>query len=167
MMKTKVIRLVLGFLPAFAAWQLQAQSDEQMARVFEWKFLMDAPDAGFVPMPEMGGWEEPATQSKVVCMATPVSYTRMIEDLEALQSEEGQRVLEKRVLDLNGVNGLLMLLEFAPVAGEDTEMTYTLMFVRPFEEYVLVLNAQYPKTEHERLYTKMLATFASVRKKDP
>lgn len=167
MTNTLMIRFALSiFLIAFIHPALPAQTEEQMAKVFEWKFSLDAPDAGFVFMPETGGWEEPATQAKVVCMATPVPYSRMAEDLEALSSEDGQRILEKKALELNGVSGLLMLFEFAPMAGEDTEVVYTLMFARPFQEFSLLLNAQYPKSQHERLYPKMLATFGSARKKN-
>lgn len=162
---------LMRFVPAFFFFALLqsssfGQTDEQMARVFEWKFVMNAPDADFIPMAETGGWEEPATASKVVCMATPVPYDRMVNDLGALGSEDGQQVLDKKVVDINGVSGLLMLMEFSPVAGEDTEVVYTLMFTRPFEDFSLVLNAQYPKSEHDRLYSKMLASFGSVRKKD-
>lgn len=142
-----------------------AQSDEKMAEVFEWKFEMDAPDAGFEAMPGASGWEESATGAKVICMATPVPYSQMEEDLNAIASEEGQTVLEKSAVEIGGVKGLLILLEFAPVAGEDVEVVYSLMFARPFQDVSLVLNAHYPKAEHDRLYTKMLDAFGTVRKK--
>lgn len=154
------------FLLSLCGGSLSAQSDADMAKVFEWKFSMQAPDASFVPMPEESGWEEPATQAKVICMATPVPFAKMTEDLTALNTEEGQKVLEKKQTVINGVQGLLLLLEFAPMAGEDTEVMYTLMFARPFEGASLVLNAQYPKSQHERLYPKLLAAFGTVRKKD-
>lgn len=142
-----------------------AQSDEKMAEVFEWRFEMEAPDAGFEAMPEASGWEEPATGSKVICMAAPVPYSQMEEDLMAIASEEGQTVLEKSAVEIGGVKGLLILLEFAPVAGEDAEVVYSLMFARPFQDVSLVLNAQYPKSEHDRLYAKMFTAFGTVRKK--
>jgi hypothetical protein len=68
-------------------------------------------------------------------------------------------------VEINGVKGLLILLEFAPVGGADTEIIYSLMFARPFQDVSLVLNAQYPKSEHERLYAKLLTAFGTVRKK--
>ena len=105
-------------------------------------------------------------KTEVICMATPVPFAKMTEDLTALNTEEGQKVLEKQQTAINGVQGLLLLLEFAPMAGEDTEVMYTLMFARPFEGASLVLNAQYPKSQHERLYPKLLAAFGTVRKKD-
>lgn len=142
-----------------------AQSDEKMAEIFEWKFEMDAPDAGFEAMPEASGWEESATGAKVICMATPVPYSQMEEDLMAIASEEGQTVLEKSAVEIGGTKGLLILLEFAAVAGEDEEVVYSLMFARPFQDVSLVLNAQYPKSQHDRLYAKMLDAFSTVRKK--
>ena len=154
--------LVLPSLLPFAA---NAQSNEKMAEVFEWKFEMQAPDAGFEQMPGEAGWEEPATGAKVICMATPVPFTKMAEDLEAISSEDGQKVLEKTTAELNGVTGLLILLEFAPMEGEDTEVVYSLMFARAFQDASLVLNAQYPKSQHERLYARMLTAFGTVQKK--
>lgn len=142
-----------------------AQSDEKMAEVFEWKFEMDAPDAGFEAMAGASGWEDAATGAKVICMATPVPYSQMEEDLMAIASEEGQTVLEKSAVEIGGVKGLLILLEFAPVAGEDAEVVYSLMFARPFQDVSLVLNAHYPKAQHDRLYAKMLDAFGTVRKK--
>lgn len=154
--------LALGLSPAVS---LSAQSDEKMAEVFEWKFEMNAPDDSFQAMQEESGWEEPTTMAKVICMATPVPYSKMEQDLGAITSEEGQTLLEQKPVVINGVSGLLILLEFASMDGSDTETVYSLMFARPFQDVSLVLNAQYPKTEHERLYSKMLAAFGTVRKK--
>ena len=137
-----------------------------MAEVFNWKFEMAAPDSFFVPLEEGSGWEEPATAAKVVCMAMPAPFERTVQDLEALQTEEGQAVLEKHSLELEGIQGMLFLLEFSPVAGNDPEITYSLIFVRPLQNATLIINAQYPKPEHERLYAKLLAAFATVRKKE-
>lgn len=155
----------LAFL-AIIAQPLAAQTDEELAKIFEWKFTMDAPDGDFEPLEEGSGWSEPATSAKVICMATPVPYSRMQQDLEALSSEEGQKVLEKGPVTINGVPGLLILLEFSPLAGEDSEVMYSLMYARPFQDISLVLNAQYPKSQHERLYAKMLTAFGTVRKKE-
>jgi len=152
----------LGVLPAVS---LEAQSDEKMAEVFEWKFETAPPDVSFQVMPDETGWEEPATAAKIICMATPVPYSKMEQDLGAITSEEGQTLLEKTRVEINGVSGLLILLEFAPMDGTDTETVYSLMFARPFQDVSLVLNAQYPKSEHERLYPKMLTAFGTVRKK--
>lgn len=155
-----------GFvLPALSPVALPGQSDEQMAEVFEWKFEMQAPDTGFSPMADETGWEEATTGAKVICMATPVPFAKMAEDLSSISTEEGQKVLEKTTTEINGVSGLLILLEFAPVAGEDTEVVYSLMFARPFQNVSLLLNAQYPQSQHERLYAKMLTAFGTVRKK--
>ncbi|MBK6931075.1 MAG: hypothetical protein IPH12_09435 [Saprospirales bacterium] len=142
---------------------LPAQNDEEMAKVFNWKFQLVAPDTSFIPMDGESGWEEPGSEAKVICMATPAPYTRVVEDFAALQSEPGQVVLDKSYVTLGGVTGLLLLLEFAPVAGEETELTYSLLFARPYGEVSLLLSAQYPKPEHDRLYAKILASFATVR----
>lgn len=164
-MKHPISTYFLGIaLAALPSAFLTAQSDEKMAEVFEWKFAMDTPDASFQPMPDEAGWEEPATSAKVICMATPVPYSKMAQDLGAITSEEGQTVLEKTPVEINGVKGLLILLEFASMGGADTEIVYSLMFARPFQDLSLVLNAQYPKSEHERLYAKMLTAFGTVRK---
>ena len=147
---------------------LSAQSDDEMAKVFEWKFSMTAPDATFTPLEEGSGWEESSSQAKVICMANPIPYQRMADDLQSLSSEDGQKVIEKKPLELGGKQGLLILLEFTPMAGEDTEATYSLMYVCPYDDSIsLLLNAQYPKKEHERLYPKLLASFATVRKINP
>jgi len=159
---TYLFGLTLVTLPLVS---LSAQSDEKMAEVFAWKFAMDAPDSSFEPMSDEEGWEEPSTTAKAICMATPVPYAKMEQDLGAITTEEGQVVLEKSQVEINGVKGLLILLEFAPVGGADTEIIYSLMFARPFQDVSLVLNAQYPKSEHERLYAKLLTAFGTVRKK--
>ena len=166
-MNTHFFACALGlFLLPLVHENLSAQTDEDMAKVFNWKFSMAAPAPSFVPMADESGWEEPESQAKVICMATPTPYSQMAKDMEALSSEDGQKVIEKKLVEISGVQGLLVLLEFAPMAGEDTEIIYSLMFARPFEDVSLVLNAQYPKTQHERLYDKMLTAFGTVRKKD-
>lgn len=143
---------------------LQAQSDAEMARVFEWKFSMNAPDQSFSLMEGGDGWEEPATQAKVICMATPAPFEKTVADLKTIASEDGQKVLELENRTLNGVEGLIILLEFAPMEGTDTEVTYTLMFARPYDNATLLINAQYPKSEHQRLYPKMLEAFGTAKK---
>lgn len=147
---------------------LSAQSDDEMAKVFEWKFSMTPPDASFSLLEEGSGWEETSTEAKIICMANPIPYQRMADDLQALGSEDGQKILEKKTLEIDGKPGLLILLEFLPMAGEDTGATYSLMYVCPYDERIsLLINAQYPKTEHDRLYSKLLAAFATVRKINP
>ncbi len=76
-------------------------------------------------------------------------------------------MLETQSFDADGKPGTVVLLEFEPVAGEDTESVYSIMYTRPLETGIsLVVNAQYPKSQHDRLYAKMIAAFATVRKTD-
>lgn len=144
---------------------LSAQRDEEMAQVFNWTLEIAAPDTSFIPLEGASGWEEPATQANIVCFAVPTPFDRMVNDLDALHSEEGQQVLEKSTVTFGNIQGTLFLMELAPVAGADMETSYSLMYVQPFESATLVANAQYPKSQHERLYAKMLAAFATLRKK--
>lgn len=159
----------LRLYPAFfvylllASGNLAAQSDEEMAAVFNWQFELIAPDSTFIPLAEGNGWEEPTTQAKVICMAAPMPYEQTAADLEALSTEEGQRVLESANTSIGGADGLLLLIEFTPMAGEDTEVTYSLLFARPYRNASLILSAQYPKSEHERLYPRFLRAFSTVR----
>lgn len=144
---------------------LGAQNSPGEEEVFGWQFVFAAPDTGFTVLEGDSGWEEMSTETKVIAMAAPFPYERMAADFQALQSEEGQRVIERKTTSIGGVSGLLLVLEFTPLKSDDPEPSYSLMFIRPFEQVSLVLNAIYPKSQHERLYPKMLAAFATVRKK--
>lgn len=152
-------------LMLLASTGLSAQHTPTEEEVFSWQFEIAAPDTGFTVLEGDSGWEEAATETKLIAMAAPFPYDQMASDFMALQSEDGQQIIERKQTEIGGVAGLLLILEFKPLRSADPEPTYSLMFVRPFEQVSLVLNALYPKSQHERLYPKMLAAFATVRKK--
>ena len=154
--------LAFSFL-SVASFPLLAQTDQEMMEVFNWKFETIAPDSSFTLMEGADGWENPALPATLICMAMPANYDQVVKDLEALGSEPGQRVVEKSNTTIGGVKGLLMLLEFTPLAGTDNEASYSLMFVRPYKGFALLLTAQYPKATNDQLYKKCLASFATVR----
>ncbi|TNE58312.1 MAG: hypothetical protein EP344_10160 [Bacteroidetes bacterium] len=163
-MTTRILwNVALLLLCFFAAGTLTAQSETEMAEVFSWRFQTDAPDNSFRKMEDADGWEAPDTQSNLVGMAMPVSYERMLADLEALHSEEGQKIIEQKPLSLNDIDGHLVILELAPLAGLDTVVFYSLMYIRPYRGFTLVLTAQYPKSLHPDLYDKMVRSFGTVR----
>lgn len=128
-------------------------------------FEIASPDTTFVPMQNAYGWEEPATQSLVVCVPAPGSFREMAEQqLEKEQTFDGNvKIISKEIKDLNGRSGVL-------VTGEITENPenpfYSVMYFTPLDDnMVLMVNALYPKSQHERLSPKMLTSFGSARLK--
>ncbi|MBP6828062.1 MAG: hypothetical protein KA165_15975 [Saprospiraceae bacterium] len=127
---------------------------------------MAAPDTTFVPMKYGNGWEEPATQSLIVCIPTADNFQKLAnEDLSGNQLPGGSiRILSK---ENKAINGVPYMEVFAEITENEAPPFYIMMFYRSLgENATLMVNAIYPKTQHERLYPKMLASFATVRVKE-
>lgn len=166
--------LVAAFL-ALQGQQIFAQTDTVATRplggqaitdYFSAAFEIAAPDSTFLPMTHGYGWEEPATGSVIVCIPTPGSYEEMVEtpvEKEGGNEKGAFKIISKEIKELNGRAGVL-------VHGEITEDQANpfcmLMYATPLgENSVLMVNAVYPKSQHERLYPKMLTSFGTARLK--
>lgn len=129
-------------------------------------FEIAAPDSTFIPMQNAYGWEEPATKSMVVCIPTPGSFKEMAEaEIDNEYAGDGVvKIISKENKELNGKPGVVVYGEIT----EDPENPFcSVMYFSPLgDNMVLMVNALYPKSQHERLYPKMLASFASARVKN-
>lgn len=144
----------------------ETPSTEDLMAVFSMQFDIAAPDTSFTQTEQ--GWAEASTQSQVACSALPASFERVMQDFNDFTLPEGMRMVSKDSLTIEGVIGFLVVTEATPPAEEpNQEHFYTLMYLRPWDKKItLNINAAYPKSQHDRLYQKILATFATVRKKE-
>lgn len=141
-------------------------SDDEILAAFMMRFDIAPPDTTFLAMETGEGWEEQSTLSRIVCSALPASFERVMQDAGELANIEGGKLISQDTLEINGVKGFLAKVEFSP--GEaGMEPFLALMYMRPWgKNLTLNINAAYPKSHDARLYSKMLASFATVRKKE-
>ena len=142
-------------------------SAQDMLNVFALQFDLKLPDTTFVEMEPGAVWEEVKTESKILCNAMPVPFEQVLRDTAEMASSPEMTLLKKGRLDLNGTPGYLITMEFVQnEVGKGSEPFLGLMYVRPLDaRTALTINAAYPKTQHERLYPKMLTAFGSVRQR--
>ncbi len=158
-----------------SAWSgpLAAQSPaktlttQDMLAVFALQFDLRLPDTTFIEMEPGTVWEEAATEAKIMCNAMPTSFERVLQDTSDLASSPEMLLLRKGRLDLNGVPGYLLQMEFTQPEGSGSAESFEgLMYIRPLDaQTALTVNVAYPKSQHKRLYTRMLAAFESVRQR--
>lgn len=136
--------------------------------VFMMRFDIAPPDTTFTEMDSGEGWEEKSTLARIVCTALPASFGRVMQDAHELSNMEGGTLLSKDSVEIGGVQGFLAKMEFSPPQEEETQEPFiALMFMRPWGQNItLNINAAYPKSQDGRLYPLMLASFATVRKKE-
>lgn len=164
----KILLLSAFFLgacfPAIA--QNEELSTEELMAVFNMRFDIAAPDSTFTETEQ--GWLEASTKSQVACTALPASFSRVMEDFKELTMPEGMQLISKDSLKINEITGYLVVTEATPPADEpNQEHFYAIMFLRPWDnKTTLNINVTYPKSQHERLYQKVINTFATVRKKE-
>lgn len=146
--------------------QEEEMTAEKMLAIFNMKFEIAAPDATFTATEQ--GWEEEATRAKLVCSALPAPYERVLADFMEITMPDDIKLISKDTMSVGGLAGYLMVTEATPPADEpEQEHFYGIMYIRSWDKLsTLNINAVYPKSQHERLYKKMLATFATVRKKE-
>lgn len=151
-------------LPAFG--QNEELSTEELLAVFSMRFDIAAPDTTFVETEQ--GWMEEATRSQIVCTALPATFERVMEDFKDFTMPEGMTLVSKDSLKINDIVGFMVVTEASPPAEEpDQEHFYAILYLRPWDtKYTLNINAVYPKSQRDRLHDKMVATFATVRKKE-
>jgi hypothetical protein len=164
--KKLIFNTYLLSLSLSAFGQNEELSTEELMAVFNMRFDIAAPDTTFVETEQ--GWAEEATRAQIVCTALPASFERVMEDFKEFSLPEGMVLISKNSMKINDIEGFLVVTEAAPPAEEpNQEHFYAIMYMRPWEKNVtLNINAVYPKSQHDRLYQKMLATFATVRKKE-
>jgi len=164
---------LLTCLLALSVWgqplaaQTTTLSTQDMLAVFALQFDLVLPDTTFMEMEPGTVWEEAATEAKIMCNAMPTPFERVLRDTSDMASSPEMIVVHKGRLDLNGVPGYLIHMEFIqPEGAGDGEPFEGLMYIRPLESQItLTINVAYPKSQHKRLYPKMLAGFGSVRQR--
>ena len=145
--------------------QATTLSAQDMLAVFALQFDLTLPDTTFTEMEPGAVWEETGTEAKILCNAMPIPFERVLRDTTDITTSPEITLLHQGRLDLNGVPGYLIAMEFLQTEGERQATPFLgLMYIRPLDtKTALTINAAYPKRQHERLYPKMLAAFASVR----
>ncbi|MEO6038004.1 MAG: hypothetical protein ABIQ93_06275 [Saprospiraceae bacterium] len=147
--------------------QTTTLSSQDMLAVFALQFDLFLPDTTFIEMEPGTVWEEAATEAKIMCNAMPATFERVLQDTTEIASSPEMILLRKGRLDLNGVPGYLIYMEFVQPEGSGSAEPFEgLMYVRPLDaQTALTVNVAYPKSQHNRLYNKMLAAFGSVQQR--
>ena len=135
--------------------------------MFALQFDLTLPDTTFVEMEPGAVWEEAGTESKILCNAMPIPFNRVLSDTTDMASSPEMTLLHKGRLDLYDTPGYLITMEFIQTEGsKGAEPFLGLMYIRPLDaQTTLTINVAYPKSQHERLYPKMLAAFGTVRQR--
>lgn len=164
--KILLINALILSLCLSAFGQNDELSTEELMAIFNMQFDIAAPDTTFTKTEQ--GWEETSTRSQVACTALPASFGRVMEDFKELTMPEGMKLISKDSLKINDITGYLVVTEATPPADEpNQEHFYAIMFLRPWDKNTtLNINVTYPKSQHDRLYQKVIGTFATVRKKE-
>lgn len=159
--------LLVGWSGRLSA-QATTLSAQDMLAVFALQFDLTLPDTTFTEMEPGAVWEEAGTDSKILCNAMPIPFERVLRDTTDITTSPEITLLHQGRLDFNGVSGYLISMEFMQTeGGREAAPFLGLMYIRPLDaQTALTINVAYPKTQHERLYPKMLAAFASVRPRE-
>ncbi len=171
MQKRLIVAVTLSLLFLVCGGSVTAQtttlSAQEMLEVFALQFDLTLPDTTFVEMEPGAVWEEVGTESKILCNAMPIPFEEVLRDTAALASSPEMTLLRKGRLDFDGTPGYLITMEFMQTEGDRGAAPFLgLMYIRPLNAgTALTINVAYPKAQQERLYTKMLAAFASVRQR--
>jgi hypothetical protein len=135
-------------------------STKEAMRFYERPYILDAPDTSFTPILNPLGWVESSTQSRLFCLAMPWGYDMM--DKHQSSTNGLFTVLSTEKMDINGVPGTLIKAE----SEAKPENNFMLNYYRPIDEKsTLMIVAIYPKSQDERLYKRIVATFGTARKK--
>lgn len=175
MHKQLIIAAGLGLLlfTSPAAVMAQAPSTnlsmEEMLAVFALQFDLTLPDTSFVEMDPGTVWEEAATEAKIMCVAMPAPFERVLQDTTEMKTSPEMILLNQGRLDMNGLAGYLVQMEFVQPEGSGAPEPFIgLLYMRPLDaQTTLTVNVAFPKSHHERLYSKMLVAFASVHQRTP
>ncbi len=171
-MRKQIILLTIGSLFIWNS-HLSAQtpgttlSMEDMLAVFALQFDLPLPDTSFTEMEPGTVWEEAATEAKIMCNAMPAPFARVLQDTTEMTTSPEMILLHKGRLDLNGVPGYLIQMEFVQPEGPGNAENFEgLMYIRPLNENIaLTVNVAYPKSQHDRLYARMVAAFEGVQQR--
>ena len=144
-------------------------SMEEMLAVFALQFDLTLPDTTFQEMDPGTVWEEAGTEAKIMCIAMPAPFERVLQDTTEMKTSPEMILLSKGRLDMNGLAGYLVHMEFVQPEGSGSPEPFIgLMYMRPLDaQTTLTINVAFPKSHYERLYSKMLVAFASVHQRTP
>ena len=148
--------------------QTTTLSTQDMLAVFALQFDIPLPDTTFIEMEPGTVWEEATTEAKIMCNAMPAPFARVLQDTTEMATSPEMILLRKGRLDLNGTPGYLIQMEFVQPEGSGSSEPFEgLMYVRPLDGQIsLTVNVAYPKSQHNRLYPKMLAAFGAVKQRN-
>lgn len=172
-MTTRIL-YILSCTLLFSLSATDAQNDA-MANVrpiartgFNLGYEISSPDTSFVLVTE--GWQEIATLALVAMKTNPVPFETALNDTVAILKDQNAyaKIVQHGFTTLKDMQAYLLQGEFNPPPGKSPfkePFIVIILYCRMEDQKSVQFYATFPKSDKDRLYDKMFASFASFRKK--